>query len=82
MVKDLPSNAGEMGSVPGQETKIPHAMGQISLHAGTTEPTGHDWREAFTSQERPLVPQLRPNTAKNRCEYFKNKLPTQMEMLD
>ena len=35
-------NAGDMGSVPSQETKIPHAMGQISLHAGTTEPTGHN----------------------------------------
>ena len=39
MVKSLPSNAGDWGSVPGQGTKIPHASGQISLCASTTEPT-------------------------------------------
>ena len=37
MVKNLPSNAGDMGSIPGRGTKIPHAMGQLSLHATTTE---------------------------------------------
>ena len=30
VVKNLPSNAGDTGSIPGQGTKIPHAMGQIS----------------------------------------------------
>ena len=25
VVKNLPSNAGDAGSIPGQETKIPHA---------------------------------------------------------
>ena len=30
VVKNLPSNAGVMVSVPGQGTKIPHAMGQGS----------------------------------------------------
>ena len=40
MVKSLPSNAGEGSSVPGRGTKIPHAMGQLSLYAATTEP-GH-----------------------------------------
>ena len=33
MVKDLPSNAGDVGSVSGQGTKIPHAAGQESLRA-------------------------------------------------
>ena len=31
MVKNLPSNAGDTGSAPGQGTKIPHALGQINL---------------------------------------------------
>ena len=26
MVKTLPSNAGDVGLIPGQEIKIPHAM--------------------------------------------------------
>ena len=35
MVKNPPSNAGDAGSIPGQGTKIPHAAGQLSLHAAT-----------------------------------------------
>ena len=31
VVKNLPSNAGDTGSNPGQETKNPHATGQLSL---------------------------------------------------
>ena len=27
VVKTLPSNAGDKGSIPGQEAKIPHASG-------------------------------------------------------
>ena len=31
MVENPPSNAGDMGSIPGQGTKIPHAAGHLSL---------------------------------------------------
>ena len=30
-------NAGDMGSIPGPGTKIPHAVGQLSPHATTRE---------------------------------------------
>ena len=30
VVKSLPCNAGDTGSVPGQGTKIPHAMEQLN----------------------------------------------------
>ena len=30
VVKNLPSNLGDAGSIPGQGTKIPHAAGQLS----------------------------------------------------
>ena len=33
VVKNLPRNAGGMGSIPGQGTKIPHMSGQLSLLA-------------------------------------------------
>ena len=36
-VKNLPSNAGVMGSIPGQGPKIPHAEGQLSLYPETRE---------------------------------------------
>ena len=31
MVKNAPYNAGDSGSIPGQGTKMPHAVGQLSL---------------------------------------------------
>ena len=31
VVKNLPSNAGDIGSIPGQGTKIPHAVGQLTV---------------------------------------------------
>ena len=42
VVKNPPSNAGDAGSIPGQGTKIPHAAGQPSPRATTTEPTRHN----------------------------------------
>ena len=41
VVKNLPCNAKDMGSVPGLGTKIPHATEQLSLCATTTEPLHH-----------------------------------------
>ena len=38
MVKNLPSNVGDVGSISGRATKIPHVIGQLSPHAKTTEP--------------------------------------------
>ena len=42
VVKNPPSNAGDIGSIPGWGTKIPHATGQLSPHTTTTEPTHHN----------------------------------------
>ena len=37
MVKNPPSNAGDVGSIPGRGTKIPHATGQLSPRAATKQ---------------------------------------------
>ena len=37
VVKNPPVNAGDMGSIPGQGTKIPHVEGPLSLCTTTTE---------------------------------------------
>ena len=37
VVENPPSNAGDAGSIPGWGTKIPHAAGQLSPCATTTE---------------------------------------------
>ena len=39
VIKNPPYYAGDAGSIPAQGTKIPHAMGQLSPHATTTELT-------------------------------------------
>ena len=37
VVKNLLSNAGDMGLIPGWGTKIPHTMEQLNLRATTRE---------------------------------------------
>ena len=34
---DPPSNAGDMGLIPGHRTKIPHVVGQLSPHTAARE---------------------------------------------
>ena len=43
VVNNLPSEAGDLGSIPGWGTKIPHATGQVGLHAASCseEPECH-----------------------------------------
>ena len=42
MVNNLPSNAGDVGSIPDWGTKTPHAVVQLSLHTAATEPVHHN----------------------------------------
>ena len=37
MVESLPSRSGDESLIPGQGTKIPHAVGCVGLHNTTTE---------------------------------------------
>ena len=42
VVKNLPFNAGDVGSVPGEGTKILRATEQLSLGTATAEPVCHN----------------------------------------
>ena len=42
MVKNVPSNAGDTGPLPGLGTKILHAAEQLSLWAMTRESMSHN----------------------------------------
>ena len=42
VVKNPPSNAGDTDSISGRGTEIPHATGQLSSCATTTEHSGHN----------------------------------------
>ena len=44
VVKNPPPNVEDVALTPGQGTKIPHAAGQLSLHAAIPEPaTCHNY---------------------------------------
>ena len=62
VVKNPPANAGDVGWIPGLGTKIPHAMGQLSLDGATIASTHSDAHEPWTSH----MIQLRPGAAKNK----------------
>ena len=61
VVKNPPSNAGDGGLIPGQGTKILHAVGQLSPRP--LEPA-HCTEIPCVPQGRSRVPQLRPDAAK------------------
>ena len=42
MVKNLPCNAEDTGSIPDQGTKIPYALEKLSLSTTTRESVGHN----------------------------------------
>ena len=62
VVKNLPPNAGDMGLIPGQETNIPHAVGQVSPHATTAGPM-------YSGAH---APQQRPNATKRKKKKRRN----------
>ena len=59
VVKNPPSNAGDAGSIPGQGTKIPHATGQLSPHATTTELSHLNERAHMPQTTEPMHPGAR-----------------------
>ena len=59
IAKSPPSNSGDVGLIPGQRTRIPHAVGQLNLHTITNKPSHHNWRED-------CKPQLRLNAELNK----------------
>ena len=52
VVKNPPSHAGNVGSIPGERTKIPYATGQLSPRATTTEPVPSGAQEP--QREKPV----------------------------
>ena len=72
MVKNPPYNARDLGLIPGQGTKVPHAMWQLSPRATTAElahlnerahvlQTTEPWSMHTTTREKPLHRSERPH---------------------
>ena len=53
MVKNLPSNAGDIGLIPGPGTHIPHAIEQLNPCTATTQP-----RHSGACTQQPVRNQL------------------------
>ena len=52
VVTDPPEIAGDMGSIPGQGSKVPHTVGQLSPHCSKYR--AHTlWRPRTTTREKP-----------------------------
>ena len=66
VVENLPSNAGNVGSIPGSGTKISLA-GQLNLHATTREPTH--------CSEDPAQPKLKKKRKKKTAHSTKRRRP-------
>ena len=64
VVKNSPSNAKDVGSIPGRGTKIPHALGPLSLGSVATTSACHSSREGH--HQEPLCP-----TKTQRCQINK-----------
>ena len=60
VVKNWSCNAGDASSIPGWETRIPCAVGQLSPHAATREPACHN-------QGARVLPLLSPCTLEPVC---------------
>ena len=56
VVKNPPSNTGDVSLTPGQRTKIPHTMEQLNPSAATTEPVSS---RAFEPQGKILYPKTK-----------------------
>ena len=71
----------KLGSIPSRETKIPHVIGQLSLHATTTEAhvlqsPGTTTRPSTATkepQDTMKILQLRPQTAKWMKKFYTDK---------
>ena len=74
MVKNLPCNAGNTGSIPHWRPRIPHAAEQISRHTTITEPVGHN--------KRPRMPRLGPDPAKRIYTYTYKRTCHSQEKLE
>ena len=70
MVRNLPCNARDRGSIPGQGTKILHAVEQLNLRATSRKPVHCNQRSRVTKQKS-CVLQLRPDAETRQInKYF------------
>ena len=69
MVKNLPSNAGDVGSSPGLGDEIPHAVGQLTPYSTYRQKPMHCSEEPSHCNKRSHMPQR--TATKTQCSQLK-----------
>ena len=62
-VESPPCNVGDLGSIPGQGSRILHESEQLGLYVADTD-TKHCNEKSQVTQQRSHMPHLRSNAAK------------------
>ena len=68
VIKNLPSNAGDVGLIPGFGTKIPHAAKQLSPGTATTEPKHHNERSPCAAMKTQCSQNLKKKKSQGKDE--------------
>ena len=75
MFKNPPCNAGDLGSIPGQGTKIPDAAKQLSPGATTTEACVQRLPSPRTTTTEPAHHDYRARAPRLEFMYCNGKIP-------
>ena len=73
MVKTLPCNAEDTGSIPGLRTKVPHAVGQLGLQVATTKPACHHERSSRCNKDFDTAKSINFFKIKGKNDSLKKK---------
>ena len=55
VIKNPPSSPGDMSSIPGRGTKIPHVAGKLSQWTATEEPASHNKDPAQPKEKNYII---------------------------
>ena len=77
MIKNLPSSAGDMGSIPGRGTKIPNAARQLGGHTTTGEASASQLETLDTANRHKLSPVPQGNIPHDVAKIPYNTTKTQ-----
>ena len=74
VVKNPPSSPGDMSSIPGRGTKIPHAAGKLSQWTATEEPASHNKNPAQPKEKNYIKKNIIPKKKLKKIISLKTPL--------
>ena len=74
VLRNLHDNTGDAGLIPGQGTKIPHALGQLSPYTATRESLCTTSNESVLPKENPYRATGESLCTTVKIQYRQNKI--------